>query len=332
MTIYGVGFPPVAGLSELVDASLNPSQHALYISVAGCTEVRSALSWARIQTTSNPDPNTWQWSYFDDIVRVCAQNGLTVLPILYHTPGWIHMDEKQPPDTTASLGDWGRFCYYVADRYGPAGTFWQANPSLLQHAITLYEIWNEPNKTDVDFHGTATQYASVYNTAFNAIHARGPGLQAMVGGLAYYPDPVAAGGYLDQLKASGIYKPDAVGYHPYGSDPSRDGSATNAHGNTIGRIKFFLSKLTDLGWGDVGADITEDGIPAIDSLYPEQWDRYNYFWDTARVIKHSYPRVRRYHAYTWYIPPPDDTTWNIANADPTIWREAVSGYARGIAE
>jgi hypothetical protein len=326
----------------------NPSVHAQFIQIAGCSEVRTELRWSEVQPDPNPDPNTWHWSSFDQVVTVAAQNSLAVLPILWKTPAWISTNPtaadyfKYPP---TAQGPWGTFCKEAANRYKTGGQFWTENPSLTPRPITVYEIWNEPNNLGLNWkpRGSETQsvsdYIALYNTAKTSIHSYA-GLQAMVGGLAPVPGYVNWGWdfqyYLQLLKDYGIDTtygpPDAVGFHPYGFQVSNDGSATTAHGNTIGRIKFFLSKLTDLGWGNVGADITEDGIPtsANGVTYPEQWERYNYFWDTARVIEDSWPRIRRYHAYSWNLH--DAPEWSIAYDDPTNWRPAVSGYARGISE
>jgi hypothetical protein len=357
MTIYGVGFWP-----QLVS---NPSAHAQAIYNLGCREIRLVLSWAEVQPAKDLPPSDWNWSNFDQFVTVCAQNSLTVLPILTRTPGWVYpnldpdLAQRVPPDESKSPGSlsaWMNFCFYAAQRYGPGGTFWQTH-SLTPFPIRLYEILNEPNINDqtkdywVSSGDYVKPYVDVYNYARFGIKAQNPSLEAMVGGLAYVSidtrdgsssDPVADGGYLDRLKGLGIVTPDAVGYHPYGFSTATDGSATTAHTATINRVKFFDNKLTNLGWSS-GRDITEDGIPQTFCLEPSctivvpfaESERSRYFSDTARVIEDSYTRVRRYHAYTWYVPPtnpphkPPDETWNLANADASR-RPAADGYKVGI--
>jgi hypothetical protein len=341
VTVYGVNIP-AQGFSGLP----NPPLQAQFIHITGCTEVRTELRWSEVQ----PDQNTWDWSTFDEDVTLAAQNSLTVLPLVWMTPKWISTNPnaseyyKYPP---TSQGPWGTFCKEAAKRYRPGGQFWTDHPSLTPRPITLYEIWNEPNNLGLNWipRGSEVQsvsdYIALYNTAKTQIHAGGAGLQAMVGGLAPVPGFKNWGWdfqyYLQLLKNYGIDTtygpPDAVGFHPYGFNVHNDGSATTAHSETINRTKFFLSKLTDLGWGNAGADITEDGIPtsANGVTYPEQWERYNYFWDTARDMEDALPRIRRYHAYSWILP--DAPEWSIAYEDmTTTWREAVAGYARGISE
>jgi hypothetical protein len=351
LTVYGVNIP-VGGWSVLP----NPSLHAQFIHIAGCTEVRTELGWSDVQ----PDPNTWDWSSFDQVVTVAAQNSLTVLPILWKTPKWAssnpeHKDPRGNPDyfkfPPTAQGPWGTFCKEAVNRYKAGGQFWIENPSLTpQRPITVYEIWNEPNNLGQNWipRGSEVQsvsdYIALYNTARTSIHAAAPyaGVQVMVGGLAAEPGYAGWGWeftyYLQLLKDYGIDitygPPDAVGFHPYGQSLDTPPiSAGEAHSNTILRVKEFENKLNSLGWTTAGFDITEDGIT---QKYPEQWDRYNYFWDTARVLEDSYARVRRYHAYSWYLPDeqnwPADQRWSIAYADPTNWRPAVAGYARGISE
>jgi hypothetical protein len=343
VTVYGVNIP-VQGFSVLP----NPPLHAQFIQIAGCSEVRTELRWSEVQ----PDPNTWNWSSFDQVVTLAAQNSLTVLPILWKTPQWISTKPdagdyfKYPP---TAQGPWGTFCSQAANRYKSGGQFWLENPSLTPRPITVYEIWNEPNNLGLNWKPrgsevqSVTDYVALYNTAKTQIHAAGAGLQVMVGGLAPVPGFQSWGWdfqyYLQLLKDYGIDaspygQPDAVGFHPYGlTQDTPPISAGEAHSNTILRVKQFENKLNSLGWTTAAIDITEDGIT---QNYPEQWDRYNYFWDTARVLEDSYPRARRYHAYSWYLPDeqnlPADQRWSIAYADPTNWRPAVSGYAQGISD
>jgi hypothetical protein len=252
-------------------ASAIPLYRGQSIYNVGCREVRVIFRWRSVESVQG----TYDWTIPDAIVRSCAQASLFPVPILIDTPAWMNPDRRAPP---SDLWAWAGFCYTVAGRYKPGGAFWQANPSLPQYPIKLYEIWNEPNLFGQDWIGSASQYASLYNVALYWIHSLNAGVEVMVGGLAYAPDPLAAGGYLDQLKAQGINTPDAVGYHPYGFSARIDGSANTAYSNTISRIKRCENKLNDLGWIYAGLDITEDGIPTkwfVNNewvYYPEQSD------------------------------------------------------------
>jgi hypothetical protein len=271
----------------------------------------------------------------DLIVSRCAQAGLYPLPVLGDPPDWA----KNSNGVITDLLAWGRFCYQCVERYRPGGTFWQAHPELQpQHPITTWEIMNEPNQMSSVWSGSPQDYVNIYNTARSWIKARagetGTSADVILGGLAWFdgnqqnPDGSWSYGtiwYLTTLSQDGLVTPEAIGFHPYGyNEPgvvSADGwgSGTAAYVNTIDRIKQLQNYLGST-WSSA-IDITEDGIPLYDfrpsppgssnppahfsdPAYPGynhngRYDRYDYFWYTLTAIQQSYPRVRRYSAYTW---------------------------------
>src|SRR5919201_6561498 len=89
------------------------------------------------------------WSYLDHFMTATAQQGITVMPVLFDPPASITTQPASgalrgnyPPRDLGAIGDFGA---QLAARYGTNGSFWAENPSLPRHPITAWQIWNEPN-------------------------------------------------------------------------------------------------------------------------------------------------------------------------------------------
>jgi hypothetical protein len=122
-----------------------------------------------------------------------------------------------------------------AQRYGPNGSFWKANPRLPYLPVESFEIGNEENlptmwvvdpthmhwTTPADGTAGAADYAMVYEAARAALHQVDPSGLAVVGGLAdsasYGVDVQSDEHYVGALTPG---KVDAVGYHDWVFDVS----------------------------------------------------------------------------------------------------------------
>jgi hypothetical protein len=177
-----------------------------------------------------------QGTNIDAIVTLLAQAHLTLYPTLgLPCPAGTTNCTSQtqiPPATAAS--EMSSYITAFAQRYGPKGTFWSANPKLPYEPINRYEIGNEPNirmiwvQDQTHLHWPRTgnanfanmaDYAQVYTAARTALHKVDPTGVAVVGGLA---DSASLGVDVNSdtslLKALTRGAVDAVGYHPWTYD------------------------------------------------------------------------------------------------------------------
>ncbi|HET9768727.1 MAG TPA: hypothetical protein VFS60_17915, partial [Thermoanaerobaculia bacterium] len=133
--------------------------------------VRAAqLGWVRLTvrwSAINPSPGVWQLAELDRDVAAARSRGVEVLALLSHTPEWA----GGGPHGTVPPGDlepWRDFVQRLARRY--------------RGRIAAYEIWNEPDVSDLgDGIGwdrdleSEPRYVDLLHTAAVAIRAEAPG-------------------------------------------------------------------------------------------------------------------------------------------------------------
>lgn len=122
---------------------LDPGEGYRYLQRAregGITWVREDFAWS----TMEPVRARFAWTRTDRLMRNAARLGLRVLAVASYAPSWAsgHLDgDKYPP---VDPQDYARFVKAIADRYGPGGRFWRANPHLTPSPLAAIELWNEP--------------------------------------------------------------------------------------------------------------------------------------------------------------------------------------------
>lgn len=152
--------------------------------------------------------------------------------------GWDCSDQYSPSPSVAAT-EIGPIVQAFAQRYGPHGSFWAANPRLPYLPVQSFEIGNEENlptqwvvdpthmhwapnsPSDPGAAAGAADYAIVYEAARAALHQVDPSGIAVVGGLAdsasYGVDIQSDEQYIGALTAG---KVDAIGYHDWVFDVS----------------------------------------------------------------------------------------------------------------
>jgi polysaccharide biosynthesis protein PslG len=233
--------------------------------------LRTGIDWASTDPTPGDDYN---FGGFDAQVREAAQQGITVLPYVVGTPGWVADLEGSKcdvaanrcgifaPHTKAGLGAFQTFVADLARRYGPNGIFWQQNPSLPEQPIEAWQIWNEQNSPT--FYGpkpNVKHYAKLLKAAHNGISSVDPSAEVLVGGMFGTPlhgrkPAISSWNFLAKLydvKGSKKYF-DGVSIHPYAPklvnvqlqvDKMRD--AMKAAHDTGAEIW-----ITEVGWASGG--------------------------------------------------------------------------------
>ncbi len=169
---------------------------------SGVETVRVVFNWSHAQPYASalqvpperaaefvPGPGgvpTW-YADTDGIVRMAAQAGLRLLPMIYRTPQWA----SSRPESGFYYGfmprDSQTFANYLRAliaRYGPNGTFWAANRDLPKIPIREWQIYNEPTRTgNLENQPAWDYYIPLLRTAYTAIHQADRGAKVVAAGL-----------------------------------------------------------------------------------------------------------------------------------------------------
>jgi hypothetical protein len=229
-------------------------EEARLAQATGVQAVRDDLSWAQAE----PQPNRYNWSGYDAVVRTATEAGLVVLPVLDDAPSWAAPTGISLPLNPASYAE---FVAAAVSRYGPGGSFWRANPRLPQHPLVWYELWNEPYYADVNRNPGV--YARLVRAATAAGRAANPAARFLAEAVDYYQ--TLAGGRADWIAGMHAAMPDlgryfdAVAVHPYGGDPAISAPPGSAGGAPAHRIAQVRRELVADGYGNKPVWVTEIG-------------------------------------------------------------------------
>jgi hypothetical protein len=202
------------------------------------------------------------WSFYNDVFREAAKNGVTILP---HFGGKMNGQDGLP--TPTEKASWSAWAGQAVARYGYNGDFWDENPSVPSRPVFAWEMLNEPNN-DHMMGGTApsgTQYGDFLQWAGPAVQnaSRGRGTEVLFGGLLAW-----SGGTGYQKFLTDAYKvPGAPGaftgfaFHPYLLDAAQfpGESRIQAFAKAVTGARSLLNSL---GAGGKSLWITETGWPA----------------------------------------------------------------------
>jgi polysaccharide biosynthesis protein PslG len=216
---------------------------------AGVESVRVAFTWAQAQ----PYPS-WSlvppaeradfvdehgvptdFSQTDEIVRLAAQRGLTVLPTVLYPPGWDVTGENAiSSGRPARDGPFASFLTDLVERYGPRGTFWHGYRP--EEPIDEWQIWNEPDLFNYwPTQPFAPTYVALLRAAHAAIKRADPTAKVVLAGLTN--ESWRGLGTIYGIKgARSLF--DVVAIHPYTVQPagvikilSYARTVMNAHGD-----------------------------------------------------------------------------------------------------
>jgi polysaccharide biosynthesis protein PslG len=247
--------PP--GFLNVVPQTAMTGEQATLLQQAGVRTIRAPLYWMSVE----PDPPWFaspDWSGFDGLVRVAAAHDMSVLPFLWGSPDWAAArPEVEPAANSFARSNWRKFLRLAVRRYGPGGEFWRENPTLPQHPIRVWQIWNEPNIVTFARPASPTLYGRLVRISGNSIHSVDPKATVLLAGLfgrpLFVPPNVPSSRFLDQMYrvpgvASGF---DAVALHPYVVHAGAIRPEVRALRRVLRRHGDAHKRLwvTEMGWG-----------------------------------------------------------------------------------
>jgi hypothetical protein len=214
---------PEYGL-DFISAADFPADEARYQKAiaAGAGWNRWPLYWYNVQSSSDPNPANWNWSYGDAVVNADLTHGLETELILMGTPDF-YSTTGDPSISLPQVG--GRIDDRESSVQGDSSISSQASPPsglyepvfadgsdlpapgkiinannhwawfvyhTVDHysalAITHWEIWNEEDYTFF-WSGTPADYARLLKVAYLAGKHADAGAQILFGGLANFQQP-----------------------------------------------------------------------------------------------------------------------------------------------
>ena len=156
------------------------------------------------------------FSTLDRRVEAAARNDLDVLALVLESPAWAAATSFTPPRANA---DYQRVLRALIGRYGPAGSFWAANPSIPRHPIRNWQVWNEPSvRQYFDVPSFAKPYVRLLASAYSAVKGTDRGATVIAAGLPNFSWRDAETLYAAGLRARGHF--DALAVHPFTGRPA----------------------------------------------------------------------------------------------------------------
>jgi hypothetical protein len=232
---------------------------------AGIESVRFYLPWAAVESQRD----RFDWNQPDSVMRDLASAGLEGFPFLAGSPEWAAQRDHfaceggecatYAPASIETRYAFARFAAAAVQRYGPGGSFWTANPTLPEHPIRAWQVWNEPNLTRFyEPAADASEYADLLRVSAAAIRVADPEAEVVLGGL-FGPSStsrmIGARRFLKQLYRESEIEDsfDGIAVHPY-SPHARGVLDQIKAARQVGRANDtdFDLWVTEIGWASKG--------------------------------------------------------------------------------
>jgi hypothetical protein len=253
---FGVSSPDLIGNSPAVRAPILADERA-----AGVRLLRQLFDWSAIE----PSDGSFNWAATDSFMASAAAYGMQVLPVMLYSPTWASScpgsatPARCPP---ADATDFGNFVAAAVARYGPNGSFWQANPSVPKLPISSWQLWNEPS-IPAYWGGSGgtpnpAEYVALLRTAAPIIRAADPHAELVAAGIpdSSLPGAIPMSAYVSGMYAAGFKGlVDALAVHLYDDTPSnavglveQTRATMNANGDSATPIW-----ASEFGWASAGS-------------------------------------------------------------------------------
>jgi hypothetical protein len=227
---------------------------------AGVESVRLSFYWAEMQPYASwADPPAAERDRFEDgagvptdfevtdrVVRLAAERGLSLLPVVLWAPGWAALlpgEFASPPSNPAVYAG---FVRALAERYGSRGSFWREHRQLRRVPLTDWQVWNEPTYRNFWLvQPFAREYVALLRATRASLREADPRGRVVLAGLVY-----ESWDALQQIyRAGGRRFFDAVALHPFTRRPDdvlriveRNRTVMSRHGDA--RKPVYLTELS----------------------------------------------------------------------------------------
>ena len=270
--------------------------HTNLVSSSQTRWVREDFHWYRIQRT----PDGYDWSFTDTTVAALHREGIQILGVLGHPPGWATLDPNDDSyNNSFAAPNPQQFAVWAAQtvmRYRGQIHYWQ--------------IWNEPDNPLFWLPAPDPRaYASLVHETAAAIARVAPEVQLVAAGV----NPFAPE-FLTAAAAAGLWNDvDVIAIHPYvnPADP-RYASLDDAVQFLAPLQTRYGPKpiwVTELGWGSARSDRDPPAAmtPALQATYlptavPILWQS-----GVSHVFWYSWKdeELNPYGLYAWGYGPDD---------------------------
>lgn len=225
----------------------------------GVELLRQTFDWSTIE----PTRGHFDFATYDAFMAASAKAGLQVLPIVFGRPRYepaqrfagthLTATTTSPP---ARLADFAAFAAALARRYGPGGTFWRRHPSLADHAIRSWQIWNEPN-LPVYWGGkpSAAGYVAMLAASARALRSVDPRAEIVTAGIPDSSLGISLPDYVRELVAAGARGSfDTLAINPYAASEAGVLAATAQIRRELDAAGMARTPiwLTEIGWASGG--------------------------------------------------------------------------------
>jgi hypothetical protein len=164
------------------------------LKAGGVDSVRIPIDWGAIE----PRPNSYNWTEIDALVKRTSAAGLEMLPFISNAPKWAVASVTVPgtggakaparlPVRGTAASAWSSMLKQLVRRYGPNGTLWAQNPTIVKRPVRNWQIWNEPNFHFFIAHPNPAEYGKLVKLSSAALKSADPGAQVILAGMFARP-------------------------------------------------------------------------------------------------------------------------------------------------
>jgi hypothetical protein len=223
---------------------------------AGVQSVRVPFAWNAMQPAGS---GPIAWAPTDQLVAGAAGEGMQILPFVGGTPAELASDSTTLPVMTATQRrGWESFLRALVGRYGPSGSFWQANPNTPYRPVRAWQIWNEENTSFFARPASPSVYDRLLQLSSQVLRGVDPHARVVIGGMlgrpAYQP-PIAypADLFLEKMYRAGSIRGSfsSVGLHPYSGRVSEIAAQARAVRRVLAHHHDSRKQLviSEISWG-----------------------------------------------------------------------------------
>jgi hypothetical protein len=265
---------------------------------SGVESERVAFQWAKAQPEEGMP---FDHAKTDRAVRDAVTHGVDVLPVVILSPRWARQYPDEHFSPPVRIADYTRYLRAVVDRYGPGGSFWEANPKLPERPIRQWQIWNEVHlkyqwyvPSGIDY---APGYGELLRAAYRTVNEADPGAKVVLAGLTGRAWKILEHLYRDGGIAGAF---DVGAVHPY----------TARAAGVVTIAARFRAAMRRRGDGKLPLWVTELGLPSSKGRSPVGGDLYSTANGMAKHLRMAYRLlaqtrssplvgVERAYWYTW---------------------------------